>query len=47
MRPSAMRSLSESIEALLGGDIEMGKALLRDYINATVCFKQFGAETVS
>ena len=37
--------LSESIETLLGGDIDTGKALLRDYIKATVGFEQLGSET--
>jgi DNA-binding phage protein len=31
--------LSEGVEALLRGDVEVGKALLRDYINATIGFK--------
>ena len=39
--------LSKSIETLLGGDIEMGKALRRDYIKATVGFEQLGAESGS
>ena len=28
--------LEESVQCLLSGDVETGKALLRDYINATV-----------
>ena len=28
--------LGESIDNMLAGDIETGKALLRDYINATI-----------
>lgn len=37
--------LKEGIECLLSGDIEMGKALLRDYINATVGFEALERET--
>ena len=32
--------LRESIESMLSGDIKTGKALLRDYINATVGFEK-------
>ena len=32
--------LREGIECMLGGDIQTGKALLRDYINATVGFEK-------
>ena len=31
--------LTESIEAMLSGDIETGKSLLRDYVNATIGFE--------
>jgi DNA-binding phage protein len=31
--------LTEAVHAFLGGDIEVGKAILRDYINATVGFE--------
>jgi hypothetical protein len=34
--------LKESIDNMLAGDIETGKALLRDYINATVGFEELG-----
>lgn len=37
--------LREGIEAMLGGDVETGKSILRDYINATVGFERLGAET--
>jgi len=37
--------LREGIEALLAGDIGTGKAVLRDYINATVGFEALGAAT--
>jgi len=31
--------LTESIECMLAGDIETGKSLLRDYVNATIGFE--------
>ena len=31
--------LTESIEAMLSGDIETGQSLLRDYVNATIGFE--------
>ena len=37
--------LQEGVEALLGGDVETGKAVLRDYIKATVGFEKLGAAT--
>jgi DNA-binding phage protein len=39
--------LKEGIEAMLAGDVDSGKAILRDYIKATVGFEQLGAETGS
>jgi len=30
--------LKEAVDALLSGDVETGKTVLRDYINATVVF---------
>lgn len=39
--------LKEGIETMLSGDVETGKAVLRDYIKATVGFEQLGAETGS
>ncbi len=36
--------LRESIECLLAGDVETGKTLMRDYINATVGFEKLGSE---
>ena len=39
--------LEEGIETLLAGDVDSGKAILRDYIKATVGFEQLGAETGS
>ena len=37
--------LKEGVEALLAGDVETGKAVLRDYINATIGFDRLGAAT--
>lgn len=39
--------LKEGIETLLAGDVDTGKSILRDYINATVGFEQLAAETGS
>ena len=33
----------EGIECLLSGDVETGKAVLRDYINATIGFEKVGS----
>lgn len=35
--------LGEGIQALLAGDLDTGKAVLRDYINATTGFEALGA----
>ena len=37
--------LREGIETMLGGNIETGKTILRDYIKATVGFEQLGQAT--
>jgi DNA-binding phage protein len=37
--------LTEGLQTLLSGDVETGKAVLRDYINATVGFEALAAET--
>ncbi len=37
--------LNEGIGALLNGEVDVGKALLRDYINATVGFDELGRLT--
>lgn len=37
--------LREAIECLLSGDIETGKALLRDYVNGTVGFEALAQAT--
>jgi DNA-binding phage protein len=36
--------LTEAIEGLLSGDVDTGKSLLRDYINATVGFDELASE---
>ena len=35
--------LREGIDTMLSGDVETGKAILRDYIKATVGFEKLGA----
>jgi DNA-binding phage protein len=35
--------LREGIECLLAGDMDAGKAVLRDYINATIGFEELAA----
>jgi DNA-binding phage protein len=35
--------LTESIEAMLSGDTDTGKSLLRDYIKATIGFEELGS----
>lgn len=37
--------LREAIESMLAGDVATGKAILRDYINATVGFEALGVAT--
>lgn len=34
--------LREGIDALLGGELEVGKAVLRDYIKGTIGFEKLG-----
>ena len=34
--------LKEGVECLLSGDMDTGKAVLRDYINATIGFEELG-----
>ena len=34
--------LEEGVECLLAGDVETGKSVLRDYINATIGFSELG-----
>lgn len=35
--------LREGVDTMLAGDLDAGKAILRDYIKATVGFEQLGA----
>ena len=37
--------LTEAVEQLLSGELETGKAVLRDYINATIGFERLARET--
>ena len=37
--------LKEAVDALLSGDVETGKTVLRDYINATVGFDKLASVT--
>jgi len=37
--------LREAVETMLSGDLEAGKAILRDYINATVGFEKLSNAT--
>jgi hypothetical protein len=39
--------LKEGVETMLAGDVDSGKAILRDYIKATVGFEQLGLLPVS
>jgi hypothetical protein len=46
-RDAAFREalLKEAVDALLSGDVETGKTVLRDYINATVGFDKLATVT--
>jgi DNA-binding phage protein len=46
-RDAAFREalLTEAVELLIAGDLDVGKALLRDYINATVGFEKLAKAT--
>jgi DNA-binding phage protein len=37
--------LREGVDAMLSGDVDTGKTILRDYIKATVGFKELGKAT--
>lgn len=37
--------LAEGIDALLQGDVDVGKTILRDYINATIGFEELARRT--
>lgn len=36
--------LTEAVESFLCGDVEVGKSMLRDYINATIGFEVLGQQ---
>ncbi len=46
-RDAAFREalLAEAVDAFLAGDVETGKAVLRDFINATIGFEKLGFAT--
>ena len=46
-RDAAFREalLKEAVDAMLSGDVETGKTVLRDYINATVGFDKLATVT--
>jgi DNA-binding phage protein len=44
-RKFAEALLREGVDALLSGDVDTGKTILRDYIKATVGFEKLGAAT--
>ena len=37
--------LTEGVECMLAGDVDTGRAVLRDYINATIGFQELGGLT--
>jgi len=37
--------LTEGVDALLSGDVDTGKAVLRDFINATIGFEKLASAT--
>jgi DNA-binding phage protein len=39
--------LREAVDRFLAGEMDVGKAVLRDYINATIGFERLAAETGS
>jgi hypothetical protein len=41
----AQELLREGIDTMLAGDVDAGKAILRDYIKATIGFEKLGAAT--
>src|SRR2546423_1455538 len=44
-RKFAEALLREGVETMLSGDVDTGKAILRDYIKATVGFEKLGQAT--
>jgi hypothetical protein len=47
LRDAAFRKylLKEAVDCMLAGDVDTGKAMLRDYINATIGFEELGNVT--
>jgi hypothetical protein len=47
VRDAAFRKhlLQEAVDCMLAGDVDIGKTVLRDYINATIGFDELGAAT--
>ena len=37
--------LEEAVECLLAGEVDVGKSVLRDYVNATMGFRELGSLT--
>ena len=37
--------LEEGVQCLLDGEVDVGKSVLRDYVNATIGFQELGART--
>ena len=37
--------LEEGVECLLSGEVDVGKSVLRDYVNATIGFQELGGLT--
>ena len=37
--------LAEGVDALLSGEVDVGKSIIRDFINATIGFQQLAEET--
>ena len=44
-KKSAEALLREGVDAMLSGDVDTGKTILRDYIKATVGFEKLGEAT--
>ena len=34
--------LEEAVQCLLAGDVDVGKSILRDYVNARACSSRYG-----
>ena len=40
-----MALLKEGVRCLLAGEVDVGKSVLRDYVNATIGFRELGGLT--